>query len=357
MRWSVDEGGLQPRGRGAWTPRRAAALSLFGGLLLAVSVQVQGQTRPEADRFDREVALSWDAAIERSDSLFGGYNVWRATSDDPNAFQLLRRFQRRYPPTWTYPPVAQGTRRPFVDADSVAVLIKVRVTQQGDSAMTRLYPGVQPFNGYPYFYAVTWISECLDARNDTIWVDQPQPEIFPFFRGGIERFGFETESGDTLEVTRVECNRFVPGTNTPDTLRTSTVYAPTLESEIPLRNYAIQATTAGPVYPASTPREDLNAVAVIPNPYLGSSPWEQPGERKIQFINLTVQATVRIYSVGGDLVAELTHPVPGAEPGQGSIDWNLKNGQGRDVASGIYIYQVEEPGAVADVRGRLIIVR
>jgi hypothetical protein len=218
--------------------------------------------------------------------------------------------------------------------------------------MTRIYPNIQPFNGYPYFYAVTWISECLGARNDTIWVDQPQPEIFRFFRGGEERFGFKTEAGDTLEVEQVECNRFFPGSSTPDTL-----YVPTLESEIPLRNYAIQATTVGPVYPASTPAADLNTVSVIPNPYLGSAPWEQPGERKIQFVNLTDRATVRIFTVGGDLVAELEHPVAGSEPGQGSLDWDLKNGQGELVTSGIYIYQVEEPGGVADVRGRLIIVR
>jgi hypothetical protein len=334
-----------------------AALAIVAGLLLAVSVRVEGQTTPDTERFNREVLLSWDSAIERSDSLFGGYNVWRSTSPDPGAFQLLRRFQRRYPPTWTYPPVAQNPRRQFIDADSVAVLIKIQVTQQGDSAMTRLYPNVQPFNGFPYFYAVTWISECLSARNDTIWVDQPQPEIFPFFREGEERFGFETESGDTLEVQRVECNRFVPGTNVPDTLRTALVYVPTLESEIPLRNYAIQASSAGPIYPASTPRENLNTVSVIPNPYLGSAPWEQPGERKIQFINLTEQATVRIFTVGGDLVAELTHPVAGSAPGQGSLDWDLRNGQGELVTSGIYIYQVEVPGGVADARGRLIIVR
>jgi hypothetical protein len=61
--------------------------------------------------------------------------------------------------------------------------------------------------------------------------------------------------------------------------------------------------------------------------------------------------------VGGDLVREIAHPKPGSSPNEGAADWDLKNGQGELVESGIYIYQVEEPGGVADVRGRLVIVK
>jgi len=313
------------------------------------------QVEPEAERFDRKVKITWDAAVESADSLFGGYNVWRSTAGSPGTYQLLRRFQRRYPVTWTFPSGGPGTERVFIDPDSIAILVKYQINTQGDSAFTRSYLGIPPFNGFPYFYGVTWYSECLGERNDTLSVEQPQPEIFPFQRGGQEHFGFENAAGDTLEVTKVPCRRFMPGSNNPGS--PTFIYMGTVDSEIPLRDIAIEGAGVGPIYPSSGARDNLSDVSVIPNPYVFSAPWEQPGTRKIQFVNLTDRATVRIFTVGGDLVREITHPAAGSSQDQGSVDWDLKNGDGEVVESGIYIFQVEEPGGVADVQGRLVIVK
>ena len=75
---------------------------------------------------------------------------------------------------------------------------------------------------------------------------------------------------------------------------------------------------------------------------------DEPGRRKIQFINLTPEATVRIYTVGGDLVRRLDHPAPNAEYGLGSVDWDLKNGAGELVVPGIYIFHAESPDHLVD---------
>lgn len=348
-------------------PARHAAALVFGvGLaVLAAGAQVAAQTQPEAQRSDRRVEFEWSQAVERADTLFGGYNVWRSTSPEPAGFMLLRRFQRRYPVTWTYGPPSDdpcrpftgGSCRAFVDPDSVVALEKVQISTQGDSAMTRRYLGISPFNGFPYYYSVTWFSECLTALNDTLWVEQPQPEIFPFFRGGEEHFGFTTDGGDTLEVTKVPCRRINPATNQP-TGDTTFVYQGTVEAELALRDHAIaQTSLADPVYPSSLAAPDLLAVTVIPNPYISTAPWDEPGQRKIQFVNLTREATVRIFTVGGDLVRKLDHPAAGAPADQGSVDWDLKNADGELVEPGIYIYHVAVPGGVADVIGRLVIVR
>ncbi len=334
---------------------------------LLVGGQVAAQTQPETRRGDRRVVLEWSQEVELADSLFGGYNVWRSITPDPADFMLLRRFQRRYPVSWTYSPPSSspctpfesgaGTCRAFVDPDSVVAYEKIQITSQGDSAMTRRYLGISPFNGFPYHYAVTWFSECLSNRNDTLWVDMPQPEIFTFMRGGVEHYGFETDTGDTLEVTRTPCRRINPLTNTP-TGDTTFVYYATVESQVPLRLYAIEtASIDDPVYPAARAQSSLFGATVIPNPYVASAPWDEPGRRKIQFVNLTAEATVRIFTAAGDLVRVLEHPAPGAPADQGSIDWDLKNGAGRLVESGIYIWQVEDPRGVADVVGRLVIVR
>jgi hypothetical protein len=309
----------------------------------------------QAERLSRRVAIDWSTAPEISDSLFGGYQVWRSNTPDPDAFILLRRFQRRYPISWTYSPAVPGARREFLDPDSVITYRKIQINVQGDSALVRDYVGTPPFNGFPYFYALTWISECLSALNDTVWVDQPQPEILEV--PGQSRYFFLGDNGDTLDVNRLPCRRIDPRTNRP-VGDTTFVYTPTVESEEPLRHYAIESTRlTDPVFPSTSAKEGLGQVAAIPNPYISSAPWEVPGQRKIQFVNLTPQATVRIFTAAADLVRVIEHPAPGSPPGQGSVDWDLTNADGQLVESGIYIYQVETPGGAADFQGRLVIVR
>lgn len=354
-------------GSSARPARRAAAFFCALSLaVLAACTQVAAQTQPEARRADRQVEIEWSQAPELADTLFGGYSVWRSNSPDPAEHMLLRRFERRYPVAWTFDPPSDepcqpftgGSCRAFNDPDSVVAYQKIEVPgSQGDSVITRRYPGIRPFNGFPYYYAVTWFSECLTNLNDTLWVEQPQPEIFPFFRGDEEHFGFRTEGGDTLEVTKVPCRRINPVTNQP-TGDTTFVYQGTIEAEGALRAHAIeQSSLDAAVYPSSLAAPDLGGVTVIPNPYISTAPWDEPGLRKIQFVNLTREATVRVFTVGGDLVRRLDHPSAGAPANQGSVDWDLKNADGELVEPGIYIYQVEVPGGVADVIGRLVIVR
>lgn len=334
----------------------AVALAAAGLAALVGAAAAQPRIDLEARRFDRKVELDWSSSPEGADPLFGGYNVWRSISPEARSFLLLRRFQRRYPVTWTYPAVAPEGRRPFSDPDSVVTLVKIQISSRGDSAMTRRYLGIQPFNGFPYFYAVTWFSECLSLLNDTLWADQPQPEIFPFTRGGEERWGF-VSGGDTLEVAKVPCRHIDLATNRPDP-DTTFVYQGTVASEEALRAYAIDQTRVrNPVFPSALARVSLSGVAVIPNPYISRAPWEEPGRRKIQFVNLTDEATVRVFTTGGDLVRVLDHPAPGSPSEQGSVDWDLTNADGRVVESGIYIYQVESPGGVVDFQGRLVIVK
>ena len=103
----------------------------LGGVLLA-SLWVASSAAQTLDldtrRADRSVSLTWSAVAEVDEALFGGYDVWRAIVPDPTGFTLLRRFERRYPVTWTYcgttpfptcDTPAASTRRSFVDPDSI----------------------------------------------------------------------------------------------------------------------------------------------------------------------------------------------------------------------------------------------
>jgi len=335
------------------------------GLVWAGAVAAQVDLDIEVARGNRTVELDWSAAAEVDDPLFAGYKVWRSITPDPAGFLLLREFRRRYPVTWTFCqstpfPVCDspvGARREFVDPDSTVILRKVQAPGRLDSLIVRDYIQIPPHNGFPYHYAVTWMSECVTARNDTMRIDQPQPEFFSFFRGDDELEGFVGPDGDTLVVERVDCRRIDPLNNQP-TSEMYTVYRGSAEAEEALRLYAVESTeTLDPIFPSAVPRRTLQLVRAIPNPYEFSAPWDQPGEKKIQFINLTERATVRVYTASGDLVREIEHPNGGSAGRQGSADWDLRNDDGRLVSPGIYIYQVESPDNVVTFEGRLIIIR
>jgi len=92
---------------------------------------------------------------------------------------------------------------------------------------------------------------------------------------------------------------------------------------------------------------DLSRIKVYPNPYLSASPQEPSnnytsgrGERRITFIHLPDECTIRIYNVRGELVKLLEHR---GGIHNGSIDWDLRSKDGLDVAYGIYVFHVDSP--------------
>jgi len=103
---------------------------------------------------------------------------------------------------------------------------------------------------------------------------------------------------------------------------------------------------------AATVQSKQLDVQVYPNPYIGDgrywdSEYEDPfrtgfvdHERKIHFVNLPPEATLRIYTLDGDLVKVIDHP--GATSDWDSkVYWNMRSRNNELVASGIYLFSVE----------------
>ncbi len=95
-------------------------------------------------------------------------------------------------------------------------------------------------------------------------------------------------------------------------------------------------------------KNELSDIAVVPNPYIAAAKWERRnlnqtgrGERKIDFINLPPECTIRIYTVSGALVKTLHKDY---SPSTGALSWNLVTDDGMDLAYGVYIYHVDAPG-------------
>ena len=103
---------------------------------------------------------------------------------------------------------------------------------------------------------------------------------------------------------------------------------------------------------------DLSRIRVYPNPYKPNSgnfndgASFSPGSLNsgIIFDNLPDEATIKIYTVGAQLVREISFVDT-----SGRIQWDTKNKEGQDVASGGYIAVITSPGQKNAVKTLAII--
>jgi hypothetical protein len=106
------------------------------------------------------------------------------------------------------------------------------------------------------------------------------------------------------------------------------------------------------------PQNDLTKVFAIPNPYrTGGSVYTTQNyhnfpDLKVRFVNVPAECTLRIYTVSGDLIWETDYRTLTG----GNVEWDVKNQSGEDVASGVYVYKVEDSKG-DHVYGRLIVIR
>ena len=105
----------------------------------------------------------------------------------------------------------------------------------------------------------------------------------------------------------------------------------------------------------------MDDIIVVPNPYVASNPFEPSippdrsgrGERRIYFMNLPPRATIRIYTITGELIDTVVHD-GAVDDGQAS--WDLTTRDGMNVAYGIYLYHVDAPD-VGEKVGRFAIIK
>lgn len=105
--------------------------------------------------------------------------------------------------------------------------------------------------------------------------------------------------------------------------------------------------------------EDMDAIKVVPNPYVVSAAWDESrlgntpfGEpvRNLAFTHLPSPCTIHIYTVDGNLVQTLEH-----SDDSGRLEWNLLTSERRPVVSGIYFYHVKSD--LGEKTGRFAVIR
>jgi hypothetical protein len=102
---------------------------------------------------------------------------------------------------------------------------------------------------------------------------------------------------------------------------------------------------------AALAKEGLGRIRVVPNPYYNRSRYElSQFNRIMRFTNLPEVATIRIFSLSGQLVRTLQK----TDPTSSMLDWDLQTENRLPVASGVYVYHVDAPG-VGTTFGRLVV--
>ncbi len=113
-------------------------------------------------------------------------------------------------------------------------------------------------------------------------------------------------------------------------------------------------------YSETRAQNELDNIAVVPDPYIATASWEKPlyftsgrGERRVDFVHLPPECTIRIFTLDGKLVRTLDHLTP-IEDGHHS--WDLTSKDGLDVAPGIYLFHVEA-GNLGEKMGRFALIK
>lgn len=108
--------------------------------------------------------------------------------------------------------------------------------------------------------------------------------------------------------------------------------------------YTVAMGAAPAVIVLDSAQGDLASAHCYPVPFMPSR-----GDTVITFTGLTSSASVRIYTISGRLVRELSKSDFGSK-----LAWDARNSAGQQVASGVYIYVIKGGGHTAT--GKLMII-
>lgn len=108
-------------------------------------------------------------------------------------------------------------------------------------------------------------------------------------------------------------------------------------------NFSVTSGFIGGASPAAA--ANLGEAHAYPVPFMPSQ-----GHTNVTFTDLTSQATIKIYTLSGELVTTLTKADT-----TDSLIWNVRNDAGEALASGVYIYTVESSGELK--KGKLMVIK
>jgi hypothetical protein len=110
----------------------------------------------------------------------------------------------------------------------------------------------------------------------------------------------------------------------------------------------------------SKAKNELDRIAVVPNPYIVTELWEPSspylagrGPMELHFIHVPNKCTIRIFTIQGYLVDTIEHE---SELNDGTAVWDILSKDNMQIAAGNYIYHVQAPN-IGEKIGRFVIIK
>ncbi|HEY6196491.1 MAG TPA: T9SS type A sorting domain-containing protein [Candidatus Eisenbacteria bacterium] len=245
-------------------------------------------------------------------------------------------------------------RSPVVTGASGHGVVNLTWDRSGESDAQ---PPGYTFEGYNVYQGSTiagpWrFITAFDAQNgirevDGLRFDDSNCEILP-----LAPLAHGTDFG--LGSSYSTSQDFVNGTSVKDGTDyyyAVTAYAvnPSAVPAVRVLESSLKATVVRPQRAAST--VTAGQVRPVPNPYYAHSAYELTQfARRIRFLNVPPQATIRIYNLAGQLIRTLEKN----DPSTSVLEWDIHTDNGLPVGSGVYVYHVKTPGG--DSVGRLVVL-
>jgi hypothetical protein len=229
-----------------------------------------------------------------------------------------------------------------------------------DGSGSIFYDGSQDLSGYRIYRSsdFQFVSDTEDpvfrGAAWTLLEDLSVDEAAQYFDAELGRYRYVDES---VEFGRRYGYYVSAYSSTPRTWTSAngTVVSdlPELESGSYNRSEATSA-LAGPV--------NSFDIYAVPNPYVFGDERRSFGlddPYKIEFRNMPERATIRIYTISGDLIRTIEHGPDTRGNLFGTTSWDQKSDSGLLVAPGLYIYHVrsQTEGLSEDTTGKLMIIR
>ncbi len=229
-----------------------------------------------------------------------------------------------------------------------------------DASGSAFYNGIDDLDGYRIYrsrdfqYTSDTEDPVLRGAAWTLVADIPRSEFNQYWNDELGRYSFTDEDVDFGR----RYGYYVAAYN--DAPRTWTSANGTVVDDLPRLESGSHNRTP-PTSAAPGPVASMDVYAV-PNPYVYGDEvrsWGRDNPYQIEFRNLPERASIRIYTVSGDLIRTIDHGPDARGNMYGSTAWDQKSDSGLLVAPGLYIYHVSSqtedvPGQFS---GKLMIVR
>jgi hypothetical protein len=344
---------------------------------MVIAVVCAKKTGTEPERFDTPeqrrglvTNMSWAQQTYDGEDLNGNNRL--DPEEDLNANGVLDRYQLPSPPRQPKVRTVVGNQRVDVYWDSGAESSVDPITKQTDFEGYRIYrstPGADFLTSESLLLSLGLVGE-FDLPGNGVGYNTgfqsirlSEPVRFP---GDATDYWYRFPPSG-LELTHLNGWQYVYGVSAFD--RGDPVNnLPILES----------APVIARVVPGTAPEgRDAQPVRVYPNPYYARAYWDGPGERtrKIYFCNLPSRCTISVFTIAGDVVAQLEHDAAtydGMEiewfrrysdterPPQfagGEHAWDLISRYDQAIASGLYLFSVRDHESGDITTGKFMIIK